>query len=399
MTTSGVTMREYWLGAPGVGLRTALPDPRPFLTRVRAGVADAEATLLLRQIYGVWLVALLFKMLGSSWDVSWHFKWLRDDLAPPHLINVAGDAALIGLVIFHSVTGFGVDKLALRLMQWGCGVFLLSIPLDVANHRINGLDITSWSVTHAGLYLGTALAVAGAIRGWAGHAAGQRHRTLVLGGLWLFFFENVLFPNQQQEYGTLALRAFLAGHTTAEPSLLAFAANQAKVPALDEVSFRGFALPIADWVYLGWAATAAMLVLIVARRHLGVRWAATAIAATYVAYRCVMWALLAGVGFTHSIVPFLLIAGAVAIDVVCAAGLPWVVEAVVGAVVVTTAVYAAAYLQGELISLPPVSYAVAPAAAVVLAAGWLGVAAFQRSWGTRKVLIPSDAAAPVTPGP
>ncbi|MFC7481333.1 hypothetical protein ACFQX7_16650 [Luedemannella flava] len=74
-------MSEYWFGTPDTGLRTALPDPRPFLARVRAGVAEAEAALLLRQIYGIWLVALLCKALGSSWDVSWHFKWLRDDLA------------------------------------------------------------------------------------------------------------------------------------------------------------------------------------------------------------------------------------------------------------------------------------------------------------------------------
>src|SRR5947208_11499139 len=35
--------------------------------------------------YRMWLIALLFKLLGSSWDESWHFKWQRDDLAPPHL--------------------------------------------------------------------------------------------------------------------------------------------------------------------------------------------------------------------------------------------------------------------------------------------------------------------------
>jgi hypothetical protein len=38
----------------------------------------------MRAIYGAWLLAFVLKVLGSSWDVSWHFKWLRDDLAPPH---------------------------------------------------------------------------------------------------------------------------------------------------------------------------------------------------------------------------------------------------------------------------------------------------------------------------
>ena len=375
-------MSEYWFGSPGTGLRTALPDPRPFLERVRAGLSESEAALVVRQIYGVWLVALLLKALGSSWDVSWHFKWLRDDLAPPHLINVVGDVVMIALVVFHTVTGFGVDKLALRLMQLGCAVFLVAIPVDVINHRVNGLDITSWSFSHSGLYIGTALAIAGAIIGWTRHATGQRRRTFVLGALWLFFLENVLFPNQQQEYGTLALRAFLDGRTTAEPSLLAFAANQLGVASLDETSFRGFALPIPDWVYLAWIATAGMIVLVIARRQLGVRWAATAIAGAYVAYRCVMFALLAGTGFTRSIVPFLLLAGAVAIDLICAAGLPWAVEAVVGAALVTAAVYAGGWAQGEALALPPSTYTLAPVAAAVLAVGWLAAATVHRTRST-----------------
>ena len=48
----------------------------------------------LRWIYTAWLGAFLLKMLGSSWDVSWHFRWLRDDLAPPHLLNSAGTAVV-----------------------------------------------------------------------------------------------------------------------------------------------------------------------------------------------------------------------------------------------------------------------------------------------------------------
>src|SRR5262245_59152570 len=43
------------------------------------------ATTLL--VFRLWLVAFALKMLGSTWDMSWHFKWLRDDFAPPHLLN------------------------------------------------------------------------------------------------------------------------------------------------------------------------------------------------------------------------------------------------------------------------------------------------------------------------
>jgi hypothetical protein len=183
-----------------------------------------------RWIYTAWLGAFLLKMLGSTWDVSWHFRWLRDDLAPPHLLNSVGTAVVIALVIFHSYSGYGVDRRALRLMQWGIGAFLVAVPLDIVNHRINGLDITSWSPTHGLLYLGTAIMLAGAIRGWWLYAAPGRVRTVILLGLWLLFVENVLFPNQHQEYGVLALAAYRAGHSTAEPSLLDFARSQGQTP-------------------------------------------------------------------------------------------------------------------------------------------------------------------------
>jgi hypothetical protein len=38
---------------------------------------------LTRAVYGLWIAAFALKILGSTWDVSWHFRWLRDDLAPP----------------------------------------------------------------------------------------------------------------------------------------------------------------------------------------------------------------------------------------------------------------------------------------------------------------------------
>jgi hypothetical protein len=362
------------MGPPGEGLRGVLPRPLAFLRRVREGVSAGESGLLVRQLYGLWLLALLGKALGSSWDVSWHFKWLRDDLAPPHLINVGGDVIMIALVVFHTVTGFGVDKIALRLMQAGSLVFLASIPTDVINHRLNGLDITSWSFTHAGLYLGTALAIAGAIRGWTVASRGMAGRAPVLAVLWVFFLENMLFPNQQQEYGVLAVRAFESGRPTAEPILLEFARAQAGASVIDADLLRRFSLPIPDWVYLVWAGVAGMLVLVCARKSVGWRFTATTVAGAYVAYRCVMWAALAGVGFPHSTVPFLLLGGALAIDLVCLARLPWLVEAIVGGVAVTGAVYGAAWLQGAALALPPVSYPSALWAALALVEGWLLVA-------------------------
>lgn len=325
-------------------------------------------------LYQLWLLAMCLKVLGAGWDVSWHFRWLRDDLAPPHLINSAGTALAVALVAFHSYTGYGVDRRALRLMQVGTVIFLLAIPLDVVNHRINGLDITTWSPTHALLYLGTAITLAGVIVGWAryGPRSGWTY-PVMLGMLWTFFLENTMFVAGQQEYGVFAVRAWDAGHPEAEPILLQFAANQIGRP-VDRVALVQFALPVPAWVYLAWIIGAAMLVLVLARWTVGLRWTATAVTVTYLAYRCVSWLLLAGTGFPRSAVPFLLLGGAAMVDVAMSTRrLPRLMRPVVGSLLITSGVCGAAWLQDVLAVAPPLDYRSAAAASAVLGALWLTV--------------------------
>jgi hypothetical protein len=359
--------------APG-SLRAGLAHPLAllrwlwlaYLNPGRPGRATTQTEL--RWIYTAWLGAFLLKMLGSSWDVSWHFRWLRDDLAPPHLLNSAGTAVVIGLVVFHSYTGYGVDRRALRLMQWGIGLFLVAVPIDIINHRINGLDITSWSPSHALLYVGTAVMLAGALRGWWLYAAPGRVRDLISLGLWLFFVENVLFPNQHQEYGVLSLEAYDAGRTTAEPQLLDFAAAQGQSPAM-------FMLPVPSWVHPAWLICAGLLSLVIARKVVGRRWTATVIAGTYLAYRAVMWLGLVAIGFPPSVLPVVLIVGAVLIDVAVTRRIP----GSAAALAVTGAVYAVAVAQDFFGALPPWSWWSALPVAVVFALLWAGVDALGRS--------------------
>jgi hypothetical protein len=311
-----------------------------YMTPGRPGRPTSQQEL--RWIYTAWLGAFLLKMLGSSWDVSWHFRWLRDDLAPPHLLNSAGTAVVVALVVFHSYSGYGVDRRALRLMQAGIATFLVAIPIDIVNHRINGLDITSWSPSHALLYLGTAIMLAGAIRGWWLYAAPGRVRDLVSLGLWLFFVENVLFPNQHQEYGVLSLAAYDAGRTTAEPQLLDFAASQGQTPTM-------FMLPVPPWVHPAWMLCAGLLALVVARKLVGLRWTATVIAGTYLAYRAVMWLALVAMDFPPSVLPLVLVVAAVAIDLAVTCRVPgWL-----AAPVVTAVFYAAGAAQDAIGFLPP----------------------------------------------
>src|SRR3712207_6496194 len=246
-------------------------------------------------------------MGGPPGDGPGPFRWRRDALPPPHLLNSVGTAVVVALVVFHSYSGYGVDRRALRLMQWGIGTFLVAVPVDIVNHRINGLDITSWSPSHALLYLGTAIMLAGAIRGWWLYAQPGRTRTVIALGLWLFFLENVLFPNQHQEYGVLSLRDYAAGRTTAEPSLLDFARSQGDSPA-------EFMLPVPSWVHPAWLICAGLLTLVVARKVTGLRWTATLVAPAYPAYRAVTWLGLVAGDFPPSVLPVVPIVGAVLVD-------------------------------------------------------------------------------------
>jgi hypothetical protein len=357
-----------------------------YMTPGRPGRATTETEL--RWIYTAWLGAFLLKMLGSSWDVSWHFRWLRDDLAPPHLLNSVGTAVVIGLVIFHTYSGYGVDRRALRLMQWGIGMFLIAIPIDILNHRINGLDITSWSPSHALLYLGTAIMLAGALRGWWLYAAPGRIRDLISLGLWLFFVENVLFPNQHQEYGVLSLKAYEAGHTTAEPQLLDFAASQGQTPTM-------FMLPVPPWVHPAWLICAGLLALLVSRKVVGLRWTATTIAATYLAYRAVMWLGLVAMGFPPSVLPLVLIVGAVLIDVSVTRRIPgWA-----AGLLVAVAVYAVAAGQEALGLLPPWNWWSVLPVAVGFSLLWAGLDLLARSAWLTRWKTPSEPAVPVEAAP
>ncbi|MEV0676784.1 hypothetical protein AB0I60_09690 [Actinosynnema sp. NPDC050436] len=339
----------------------------------------ATPPALVAGLYELWLLGLLLKLIGSSWDVAWHFKWLRDELAPPHMINTVGTVIVVALTLFHTYTGYGADRPALRLMQWGTGIFLVALPIDLINHRVNGLDITSWSGSHALLYLGTAIMLAGALRGWLRLFPESRWRTPGLAALWFFFLENAWFPNQHQEYGVLEIASWDRGDPYAEPILLQFAADQIGRP-VDRESIVAFSLPIPDWVYPVWGLVAAALVLVVARRTTGRRWAATAVAAGYVAYRCLIWPLLAGADFPLSAVPVFLVLIGLAVDAAHLGRVPAPVAAVLGAAAVTGLGYGGIWVQQSLDAGPPVDHASAAITFVVLAALWTAVDVVARRW-------------------
>jgi hypothetical protein len=116
------------------------------------------------------------------------------------------------------------------------------------------------------------------------------------------------------------------------------------------------------------------VMLVAARRLIKVPYAATAVAAAYVAYRCVMWLILGGMGFPLSAVPFFLILVGAAVDAVYLGKVPARVVPVIGALLVTAAGYGGMWLQSELLAIPPIGYWSFPFTLVVIAAAWTAVA-------------------------
>jgi len=326
---------------------------RTYWTRGEPGRATPRSLVVFMQ--RMWLVALAFKLLGSSWDVSWHFKWLRDDLAAAHVLNTVGTGIAIGLVLAHTFTGYGADRRSLRIMQIGTGIFVLAGPIDVINHRVNGLDLTAWSPSHLLLYGGTAVMIAGVIRNWyhsypADHGY-TRQWQLGLVALWAFMFENMFFPTGQQEYGILEVASWFRGQPYAEPELLQFAAIQLGRP-VDDVAIQSFAMPIAPWVYPVWAIAICVPLLVLARIMVGRRWTATMVVGGYVAYRSLIWPLLTFTIFPPSVVPFWLLLVGVCVDAVFLLRVNAYLRAVIGAVVVSVAGYGAMWLQTVVSSTP-----------------------------------------------
>ena len=326
---------------------------RTYWTRGEPGRETPRSLAVFMQ--RMWIVALACKLLGSSWDVSWHFKWLRDDFAPPHLLNTVGTGTAIGLVLAHTFTGYGAEKLSLRIMQWGTGIFVVAGPIDVINHRVNGLDLTAWSPSHLLLYGGTAIMVVGVVRNWYrafprddGYA---KQWWIGLTALFAFLFEDLYFPTGQEEYGILEVASWLRGTPYAEPSLLTFAAGQLGRP-VDDVALQHFAMPIPPWVYPVWILGVCVSVPALARMLVGRRWTATLVVAGYVAYRCVIWPLLTFGTFPPSYLPLWLVPVGVAVDVLFLLKATPYLRAVVGAVLITGLGYGLLWLSTVVTGTP-----------------------------------------------
>ena len=271
--------------------------------------------------------------------MSWHFKWLRDDLAAAHVLNTVGTGIAIGLVLAHSFTGYGTDRRSLRIMQIGTGIFVLAGPIDVINHRVNGLDLTAWSPSHLLLYGGTAIMIAGVIRNWyhsfpSDDGFGRQWR-LGLIALWAFMFEDMFFPTGQQEYGILEIESWFRGQPYAEPELMRLRrattrpAGRRRRDRIVRHADRALGLPGVGALRSAsrcWSSPGS--------------WSASGSPPPWWSpvtslYRCLIWPLLTFTIFPPSVVPFWLLPVGLAVDATFLLRLRPYLRAAVGAIAVT----------------------------------------------------------------
>lgn len=327
---------------------------RNFIKRGQpTGAADARTLWI---VYGLWLTAFAFKHGGAAWDIAWHFRYLRDDLAPPHLINTVGTVLAFGLLVLQSWTGLAVERTGLRLLQAGWLVFLIAIPLDLLNHRLFGLDLTTWSATHMLLYSGTTLMLVGVLRSWLKLAKPGLWQRVYAICVWMLLLDDVMFPLSQQEYGVRAVADYLRGQPTASPDLIALAGNNA-------VRYAYGAIP--GWVYPVWMVVMGSFLLVIAHRIQKWRWTATTVAASYLVFRGLAYLALTSSGYSSSFMPVMILGAGVVIDL----GLHYRWPMWLTTMILLGVYYLSAALIGRFTLMPAVELITAPAAGVLLWAG------------------------------
>jgi hypothetical protein len=312
--------------------------------------APADSRVL-RGIFGLWVLAFALKHIGASWDVAWHFRYLRDDLIPPHILNLSGNALVLALICFQFRSGLAVESRGFLIIMAGFLLFVVAIPLDLLNHRLFGLDVTIWSAPHLMFFFGSTIALIGLLHMWLRLATPGRWKTIYTFVFLTLLMDCAIFVLGQQEYGVLSIDAYLRGRPTASEDLLALAHGN-----LTRFATGG----IPPWVYPVWMVLASSIVLVGARRAQPGRWTATLVVALYLAYRGATSALLVAAGFPPSFIPLMLLGAGLVVD--GAARGRW--RSLTTAAALLLVFYGGAALLGRVTLMPAFDLATAPIIAV-----------------------------------
>lgn len=249
-----------------------------------------------RALVAVLAVAAVMGMLGGTWDAAWHVTLRRESFwSPPHLLLYAGTALslFVGVVALGSALlgrwlpegasggarrsiprGFAVSAL-------GSAVVLAAAPVDDFWHRTFGPDVDVWSFPHLVAIAGGALINLGAL--------------MVLGA-------------EMRRVGGRPL-----GHRAAMLLFLTI------LVWLTMFSLNWYTLVLARWrdsfQYPMLAALVAPAALVIATRTFGAG-GATLAALGYTAYTAAAHYALAGLGYALLPFPPVLLAAAVAVDLI-----------------------------------------------------------------------------------
>lgn len=324
------------------------------------------------QLLWLWVLAFGLKLVGATADASWHFKYLRETLAIPHVINIIGNFVGFGLLIYQLVQRRFLDKKGFWVTWAGAITFTVAAPLDDLYHRLFGLDLTSWSPPHYALYFGTFLTLLGCLR----MVVGLRERLSPAVYLWIagflafFLMEDVAFPMVQQEYGAVTLLLVELGQWNPAPDLLAL---------VKDPYYHAYGM-LPTWLYPVYLTGSYLFSMSLARQLTKLRWGATLTTALYLGFRVLARLVLGSMmDLPVSYIPFFILAVAVMVDLM-ARQADWRIRLPLTAVAGTGLVWLSGWASPMLVDYTPLwpmnAWPMALGAAVV----GLGLAGVVARW-------------------
>ncbi len=263
-----------------------------------------------RWLYGGLILGFLMKSLGAAWDVSYHFKHFREFLQLPHLLNGAGDALIIVLLIYLWIKEPKGNRRPLKIIIFGIVFFVFSIGVDQWYHEKFGLDLTTWSPAHFMLYVGSFIALLGSylyVLQDYNHSRISISMKKWMGLIFAaFILDSLWFPLVFQEQGVIMDYFLKRGVRLADPDLLdMFFKTHTDV-------YGG--LPA--WLYGTWVVLSVVFVFHFIKRMELHKYSATIVSALYLIVRLVTNSVFASVNYPLSTVPYYLIFIAIAYDLI-----------------------------------------------------------------------------------
>ncbi|OIK12481.1 hypothetical protein [Bacillus sp. MUM 13] len=303
------------------------------------------------KFYRLWVIAFFLKFAGSAWDASYHFKYLFEKYSIPHIVNFTG-FAIGAFLLFQEWRKLKyMDGLSRNIATIGYVLFLIGIPLDFSYHIAYGIDLTTWSPTHFVYYIATAIMIAGVWRGYHLYTKGTKpgwksyHTWFAM-----FLLECLVFPNMQQENGSISYDQYIHGKSIASQEILDLLSDPASQ------IFGG----IAPWLYPLYSTAVVSLFTVFVIRYFRNSRIPLAAAALYIGLRFIGKLIFFEVGYPTSYVPITLLF--IPLCYLLIKKIPWA-AGLAGSVLYFAALYAICK-SGVLITPPAVLWEIIPVALI-----------------------------------